>query len=833
MARRTLPHLFLNFPPEAREFTSITSRGKKPRILDRDRQDHSAYLARKFESAWQEAENEQALYHAERDGVYIEFVSDPGFDLITKSLEDLRSKKVRLLNVRTEAKGDQKVTCATVYVARDKMRHFLDKIEAYASQDTDRGKPKYADLIKSIANLRKALLMESFWQDDPDLVPSTQKAWCEVWLSSDTEEVLQHFEDLLKRENIEAASGSVRFPERRVKVILASKRELELLTSLSDDIAEYRLAKDTAAFWLKMENSEQAEWVRDLLDRIRIESNSQVAVCILDTGVNNGHPLLSPILKDEDCLAVNPDWGIDDHHGHGTLMAGLAAYGDLRDCLSSSEIISLRHCLESVKILPPPPAQNRQELWGYITAQAVSQSEIQTPHRKRVLCLAVTATDTRDRGRPSSWSGQLDQLSSGALDPDRVRRLFIVSTGNVNNLQMALNYPEAQLTDSIHDPAQAWNALTVGAYTRLEEIRDRTFEGYTPVARTGEISPFTTTSLTWEDKWPIKPEIVLEGGNLAHDGHGFPSECEDLSLLTTYRDPATRHFCSFNMTSAAAAQAAWMAAKIQATYPDIWPETVRALIVHSAEWPQEMEAQFSRLFNMHIPSKTFYSKLLRFCGYGVPDLERAIYSAANSLTLIAQQEIQPFDKRQEGSGYRTKEMHLYELPWPKEALLSLPSDVEVRMRVTLSYFIEPGPGEIGWKDRYRYPSHLLRFDLKSPNEETKDFVRRINAAARAEEDEHPGTQSASDHWVIGSRGRDKGSIHSDIWLGTAAELATSNVIVVYPCIGWWRERGYLGCWNRRTRYSLIVSIVTPAEDVDIYTPVAIKLGITVPVAVEV
>ncbi len=165
--------------------------------------------------------------------------------------------------------------------------------------------------------------------------------------------------------------------------------------------------------------------------------------------------------------------------------------------------------------------------------------------------------------------------------------------------------------------------------------------------------------------------------------------------------------------------------------------------------------------------------------------------------------------------------------------MALPDNVQVQMRVTLSYFIEPGPGEIGWQDRYRYASHALRFDVKSPNERANDFTRRINAAVRSEEEGHPGTQSASDHWVIGANGRNKGSIHSDIWQGTAAELAASNVIAVYPVIGWWRERAYLGRWNRRSRYSLIVSITTTEENIDIYTPVANKLGISVPVAINV
>ena len=86
--------------------------------------------------------------------------------------------------------------------------------------------------------------------------------------------------------------------------------------------------------------------------------------------------------------------------------------------------------------------------------------------------------------------------------------------------------------------------------------------------------------------------------------------------------------------------------------------------------------------------------------------------------------------------------------------------------------------------------------------------------------------------MIGSTGRDKGSIHSDIWQGTARELAESGVIAIFPIIGWWRERAHLGRVSKRARYSLIVSITTSAEDVDIYTPVANLVGITIPVTVE-
>jgi hypothetical protein len=176
-------------------------------------------------------------------------------------------------------------------------------------------------------------------------------------------------------------------------------------------------------------------------------------------------------------------------------------------------------------------------------------------------------------------------------------------------------------------------------------------------------------------------------------------------------------------------------------------------------------------------------------------------------------------------------MHLYDLPWPAEVLAELPDDVQVQMRITLSYFPEPGPGEIGWKDRYRYASYGLRFDVKSPYEKKDEFLRRINMAAWTDDEKSPGTESASGHWMIGANARDRGSIHSDVWQGTAAELAASNIIAVYPVVGWWRERSHLGRWNHKARYSLIVSITTPAEDVDIYVPVANKIGIIVPVLI--
>jgi hypothetical protein len=263
-----------------------------------------------------------------------------------------------------------------------------------------------------------------------------------------------------------------------------------------------------------------------------------------------------------------------------------------------------------------------------------------------------------------------------------------------------------------------------------------------------------------------------------------------------------------------------MAAILQATYPNYWPETIRALLVHSANWTPSMLAQCEP-----VATRKEREALLKFCGFGVPNFDRALWSASNSLTLIAQNQLQPYDRS--GVSYITRDMHLHAIPWPAEVLRDL-GETPVKMRVTLSYFVEPNPGRRGWRYRHRYVSHGLRFKVKTAVETLAQFRARINKAAREEE---MGQRSRSDErdWFLGEDLRSRGSIHSDWWEGTASDLAGRGHIGVYPVIGWWRERHQLGRWNRLARYALIVTIETPEVNVDLYTPVMNQIAVPIQV----
>jgi hypothetical protein len=359
-------------------------------------------------------------------------------------------------------------------VPKSKSGHFLRRTVAYANENNRPKKdgtttPKHADLINNIGDIRAAIV-ESFWEDALTRLPGDRPEWVEVWLSSEDLGTIEAFESLCRERNLEMGDGRLTFPERTVMLVLANHSQLGDLIECSDSIAEFRAAREVTTFFIDEENRDQAAWVGDLLSRLKFENVDRIVVLVLDHGVNNGHRLLEPLLSDNDCHTVNAAWGTHDHAGHGTLMAGTAAYGNLLESIDSNNIFIIRHGLESSKILPPPPETNPKRLWGYFTSQGVSIAEIQAPNRKRITCMAVTSKEEPTRGRPTSWSGQIDEMASGYSDDGR--RLIILSAGDVNDPDDWRSFPDSNKVSEIDDPAQAWNALTVGAFTAKTRIID-------------------------------------------------------------------------------------------------------------------------------------------------------------------------------------------------------------------------------------------------------------------------------------------------------------------------------------------------------------------------
>jgi Subtilase family len=816
------PHFILPGNGQPEEYTARGGGRGTFRSPPRDRPRHAQSLLDQLRGVRHDADQRLAEQPATTDlhFIPIAFESAAGHELALESLEN-KTARIRVVNVKTE--NEKQI--ATLAVPRDKIEHFEKRFTEYAEEDrvkeaadgTEQRTPYHQKLVTSINELRLAALRDYYMDSDGQPPGKTEVIWWEVWL--DTAAVASAVEDFRAEaggKNIPISENTVRFPEVAVVLARTSFDGWSQFPGLLNLLAELRRASIVPSEFTMLPPSDQSEFVEALRERTQYSSPDAPAVCLLDTGVNRGHRLLESALSPEDAQTWKPDWGVFDVKGHGTEQAGLALFGPLEGILLEDDAVALAHRLESVKILPDS-GENDPPDYGPITVGAMAMAELQSPMRPRTFCLTITADD-RDQGLPTLWSAAIDQACSGAQDESR--RLLVVSAGNLKS-DIGVNYPDTNHLASVQDPAQSWNSLTVGACTSKVWLQEEGLEGWTPVAPKGRLSPASTTSIAWEaQEWPLKPDVVFEGGNYATDQSGFVTGADDLSLLTTRLDESGAQLGVSRDTSAAAAQVARIGAILQSDYPELWPETIRGLLVHSAEWSSEMLEEF--------PYRQRNARL-RCYGWGIPNLQRARSCAKNIATLIFEDSLRPF--RKVGHEVKSYQMNVHPLPFPANVLQQLGDD-DVTMRVTLSYFVEPSPGRKGWTKRHRYASHGLRFDVIRPDEDLSQFRTRLTRDVWEDRSHNPGgAVPDSREWQLGDDLRRKGCLHSDFWTGTASTLALCDKIAVFPVTGWWRERPGLERFDRDARYSLLVTITSKQTEVDLYVAVEQAIAVQPTVAV--
>ncbi len=811
-------------------------------IRQRNRSEHGKRVLRQLQTIRQQFQLAEKVELPESiirdDAIYVTLTSDWGYPLKFDQLHQNTDRPTyQIVNIKQEKHPEQKDQYrynVAVMLTKGGISHFIKKAKQYLTENTkDRegnntDTPKSNALIANIESIQLATL-QAFWSDEPEIPfpDENEEIWWEVWFRKTNNDSNKINDVGTNLETIGATMGQfqLEFPEHYVRLVRGSANQLSQSLMLLDNLSELRQPQELSDFitYEGITSTEKQQWLQDLAERTENMFNeNSVLVCLLDSGVNNQHALLNPSLPDDRLYTWIDDWGNFDSErggGHGTGMAGLTLYGDLTHALTKRDTIQLYHGLESFKIYNPE-SPNDPEMYGVIYEYACSTPIVNNPTHPRVFCLSVTNKDFVFRGRPSSSSASIDKIAFGkTLDPQEPQ-LILVSAGNVR-IESADKFPNKNFYESVQDPAQAYNALTVGSYTRKDRINAEQWPGWNPLAVNGAMAPSNSTSETWETQWPNKPDIVMEGGNLAHRENDVDF-IDSLQLLTTHKDGRINIFQTFGDTSASVALASKMAAELKTEYPDYWPETIRGLMVHSADWTDAM------LEGRNLKLEADRRALLRSVGYGVPILEKAKRSANYSLTLIAQRTIQPY--RLERSQPRYNKYHLYELPWPVDVLRDEVGESDATIKVTLSYFIEPNPGNRQYASNFRYHSHELDFKLIKRSESIREFKRRISAASSGTKEHDDDTIDAtSELWTLRERVRSKGSIKKDFITASGIELSRRSILAVYPKNGWYRTRRKLGKVESIVRYSLIVTIETPEIEVDLYTPVLNMVQTTIPI----
>src|SRR5262249_39711415 len=143
-----------------------------------------------------------------------------------------------------------------------------------------------------------------------------------------------------------------------------------------------------------------------------------------------------------------------------------------------------------------------------------------------------------------------------------------------------------------------------------------------------------------------------------------------------------------------------IAARLQEVLPNESCLLYRALIVQSARWPDWTATA--------TPAER--GNIVRWIGYGIPDMERATTNTDHRTTLVTSG-----DKLIKAGG-----CHIYQVPIPPE--LRKPSDeFDVLVEVTLSYSAEPRRTR---RNRRRYLSTWLDWKSSNRGEPLESFRRR-------------------------------------------------------------------------------------------------------------
>ena len=833
-------HLFYN----AKETYSYHPHGGGPRyrLPAKDRTRHGNELLTRLTESLRVIETKAAIDRSDTQtqvlplssdkGVFLSIVSDKNEEL---SVDKFDNRYFELKTLKLE--GDNQVL--TFYTTQKNQEKFSRSIQKFINEDTKNGNPKNLPMLNNISLIRASTL-EDLWTDDLSLLPSGSNdiICCELWMTFRNESIKEEFQLVLNDYLYESTPyiSSLSLPTVTVFKVESTRERLESLIADYPNVVELRRSSESPNVFIDMDMPSQHLFTEDFNQRINVNfSEDQIFVSILDTGVNYNNRLLSKVCNASYSTSWDPNW--DDYsdssisplqHYHGSFQAGVAAFGaNILDDLVGTHAIEVTHEIESGRILPPRGV-NPKRLYGDVMLGTISNLVIERPNSKRVYSLAVTDNEFECEGYPTSWSAAIDTFcyQNSELSTD----VFVISAGNASNVQK--DYWTNARAAKIQNPAQAWNAITVGSCTKLYNVTN--LVNPTICSALGDINPTTSSSHDWEwDGSPFKPEILCEGGNRVID-NGVIDFHEDLALLTASGKTQGNVFGSHTDTSAATAEASYMAAKIMAAYPMATAETIRGLIIHSAEWSQPILDELNRLAQSH-PQKTvlkeYKKNILSVCGYGIPNLEKAINSKNNRLSLIIESSIKPVDD----NNFNLNEFNIHDLPWPKQVLSQLPLDSTVKMTITLSYFIEPNPRVSNIKSKYVYRSHGLSFNLCKPGQPRQDFIESNNRSDRRSETY---TEHKFDHgWFFGNSLQGNGCIHKDYWEGTAADLAETSTIVIKPVTGWWKLNKDKERCSKSVNYSLLVTLEVDDNDIDIYSEVENKInthvGNVVPIQVSI
>ncbi|QXP58906.1 S8 family peptidase [Olleya sp. HaHaR_3_96] len=363
-------------------------------------------------------------------------------------------------------------------------------------------------------------------------------------------------------------------------------------------------------------------------------------VGIIDTGINTIEPFEGLIVDGGINITRESDIDVS---GHGTLVSGLAIFGqDLPSSVKGSYVAKCK--VLPIKVLH----RNNDGIDFPMLLQAIRKAN--KDKGIRLFNMSLVFSPKKYNEAFSDFAYELDILSHelgvlifisvGNFDPLSLRELLTVdshSDHDYPNFYYKLNSTSPVHTcenTNISTPSESLNNLSIGALAgNLEEDdnSDITPNNIYPAYYTRKFhfdyeqkvntQPFNRNQ---KNKNLNKPDLVFDGGDYLRDKSG-------IEVLARPNDNFFRRTAGTSLSTPLITS---IAAEIQGVYPDLSVQSIKALLINSASYYKSKELP---LFEKN---ETLLKKLV---GHGIPDREQALLSDNNSITMVIEDQIKPFE----------------------------------------------------------------------------------------------------------------------------------------------------------------------------------------------
>ncbi|PSL25382.1 S8 family peptidase [Chitinophaga ginsengisoli] len=538
-------------------------------------------------------------------------------------------------------------------------------------------------------------------------------------------------------------------------------------------------------------------------------------VCVIDSGIQEGHRLLAPAI--DDTLSISYVPGDNDTFdkvnggGHGTRVAGSVLFPN--GFASTPPNIQASCWIQNARIL-----NDQNLLSSLINEPEVMKLIVDRFYPTRIFNLSVSRQKPEVYIHMPIWAATIDKL---IWEKDII---FCIAAGNIpkdsrdpnipgiqNYIVQGNNYPDFLVDDKakITAPAHSCLALTVGSISDTD-FQDNDLKC---IANKDLPSSFSRSGL---GLWGmIKPDVVEYGGDMVIDKatnsivNSNPQTSPNLIRSTRDNGPAVgREVVGTSFTTP---KVTHVIAALQQLYPDESCLLYRALVVQSARIP---------LAAQNIPN------FIKHFGYGIPDLNRATNNSSRRVTLYNSGKVNP------------RHADIYLIKIPQE--INRPGyDFDVLVEVTLSYKAAP---RITRRKTKSYLSCWLDWEVSRMDENLESFKERILSVL--EEDDNndvneqvenaveiaevaAGQQNNSPfNWSIGAKGTDgkiKGvkrqdsTVQKDWCIQKSNQLPSEFMVAVRGHKGWEKDL------DKEIPYSIVVSfeILSAEININIYEEIRI------------